>query len=142
MSTQNTTALKQARRRKIRSTRIQIQEMYRETQVKKCFKFYLWIKFFRFLWRQRQKISRKNWKWVSFLRTIIYFLFFADIAWYQEYRSWEDKSWVHWKVSFFNLYIFYLSTFFFCRSRKLWQKTNEKIKNYIWLLIINVVLYI
>ena len=41
LSTQNTTALKQARRRKIRSTRIQIQEMYRETQVKKCFKFYL-----------------------------------------------------------------------------------------------------
>ena len=37
LSTQNTAVLKQDRRKKIRSTRQQIQEMHRETQVKKLF---------------------------------------------------------------------------------------------------------
>ena len=80
MSTQNTTALKQARRRKIRSTRIQIQEMYRETQVKNVLSFIYELGFFGFCEDRDRKFQERIESEFLFLEQLYIFFFFADIA--------------------------------------------------------------
>ena len=76
LSTQSNTVLKQNRKKKIKTTRQQIQEMYRDTQVKKLFMMNIYSLIFLGFCQERDREFQERFESGFFLRIIVFIYFF------------------------------------------------------------------